>query len=174
MGGHDAGVGPKWQLVFLNVTHCKNKLASAPFPVNKHRGPPARAAGHRENRKIGSFQSVLSIPRGCSAAHSLRSRAVDVAGSSRQESEVFERTEKFSLPRTTTDRADQKPRPRRCNRVLQDRGIPGTKTTRLFRRSEEETGHPRPCPVLGAELEARGRSDNAEDTERILWLRKSC
>lgn len=78
----------------------------------------------------------------------------------------FERTEKFSLPRTTTDRADQKPRPRRCNRVLQDRGIPGTKTTRLFRRSEEETGHPRPCPVLGAELEAQGRSDDAEDTER--------
>ena len=42
---------------------------------------------------------------------------------------------------------------------LQERGILGTKTNRLFRRFEEETGHPGPCPVL----EERNQESGGED-----------
>jgi hypothetical protein len=47
-------------------------ISGTPFPVKKHRGPPAQAAGHRKDWKKGPLRSVLSFPRGCSPAQLLR------------------------------------------------------------------------------------------------------
>jgi hypothetical protein len=68
------GTEPKgpWHATYIRFP--TSALVSYPFPVNKHRGPPARAAGHRKNWKAGPLRLVLLIPRGRSSAQSLRGR----------------------------------------------------------------------------------------------------
>ena len=135
--------------------------------MNKHRGPPAWAAGHRKNRGAVPLRPVLSISKGCSDAQLLRCRvAVELMVFASRKRGFSSARKSLTTPHDTTiaDNHDNY-----AAMSLQDRGILGTKTTRLFRRFEEETGHPRPCPVLRAGLSeaARGPSDSDdEDSER--------